>query len=116
MHNFSKFLFLFCTFVSIEAGAQSFSSSPYSRFGVGDLSGSLFQPGIAMGGTSIALRNNHAINSSNPASYTSFDTLSFIFDVAMTGKYVNYATNSMTDENKNVDISYLTMGFPITKW
>jgi hypothetical protein len=116
MHNFSKFLFVFCTFVSIEAGAQSFSSSPYSRFGVGDLAGSLFQPGIAMGGTSIALRNNHAVNSSNPASYTSFDTLSFVFDIATTGKYVDYITSSQSENNKNVGVSYLTFGFPVTKW
>lgn len=105
-----------CALLGFKASAQSFTSSPYSRFGVGDLAGNAFQPGVAMGGTGIALRSNHSINSLNPASYTAFDTLSFVFDVTVIGKFTKYQTESQSNRINNVDLSHFSAGFPITKW
>jgi hypothetical protein len=105
-----------CALLGIKASAQSFTSSPYSRFGLGDIAGNAFQPGVAMGGTGIALRTNHSINSINPASYSAFDTLSFIFDVTVIGKFTTYKTDLQSNKINNVDLSHFSAGFPITKW
>ncbi|MBI5538604.1 MAG: hypothetical protein HY951_00985 [Bacteroidia bacterium] len=109
-------IIILCAMLGIKAGAQSFSSSPYSRFGIGDLAGNSFQPGLAMGGTGIALRSNHAINSINPASYTAFDTLSFIFDISVTGRFTTYKSDAVSNKVNNIDLSHFSAGFPVTKW
>jgi len=116
MKKIHKVILLACSVLSLQASSQSFTSSPYSRFGVGDIAGNAFQPGLAMGGTGIALRSNHSINSINPASYTAFDTLSFVFDIAVTGKFVNYKTDLQENKHQDVDISHFSAGFPVTKW
>ena len=68
-----------CAAVSAHGQAAG-TYTPYSIYGVGDLS----QPGTAynktMGGVGIALRNNSYINVTNPASVTARDSLSFMSD------------------------------------
>ena len=73
-----------CTF------AQSSTNSPYTRFGFGDLSDQVFTSNAAMGGVGNALRSSRHINPMNPASYTSVDSLSFMFDIGFSMKSSNY--------------------------
>jgi hypothetical protein len=101
---------------SIQLFSQSFSNSPYSRFGIGDISGITYSPGIAMGGTGIALRSNHFINPVNPASYTSFDSLSFIFDIGGTNRTDIFKTQNTTLKNNRTEMTYFSIGFPVTHW
>lgn len=96
--------------------AQSFTNSPYSRFGLGDLSGCSYQPGIGMGGAAVSLRSNHFINQVNPASHTAFDSLSFIFDIALTTRIETFSTNEHKINRGNTDVSFFSLGFPVTKW
>ncbi len=70
---------------------------------------------LGMGGVGTAMRDNNAIFFSNPASYSSLDTTSFIFDFG-----VDYSINSLksdgikyTSEDMNFD--HLLLGFPIAK-
>ena len=58
-------------------------SSPYSRYGLGDLQSSAFGRATAMGGAGIASRYNLQINSANPASYTAIDSLNFLFEFGL---------------------------------
>ena len=72
----------------LTAGAQSVDpsstvNSPYTRYGLGDLSEQVFANNAAMGGVGYALRTSEHINPINPASYTAVDSLSFMFDVGM---------------------------------
>lgn len=68
-----------------------------------------------MGGTAIAQRSNHSINSINPASYTAFDSMSFVFDISLTNTYTNYITNSQSSKDHNIGINHYAIGFPVTK-
>ncbi len=111
----NKIALLLCSILSLYAGAQSFTSSPYSRFGVGDVNSNSFQPGLAMGGTAIAQRSNHSVNCLNPASYTAFDSLSFVFDISVTNKNIKYLTNNQTSSDYNTGLNHFAAGFPITK-
>ncbi len=116
MHKTVILLIFFCAFLSVKVNAQSFSSSPYSRFGIGDISGISYVPGLGMGGTGIALRSNHFVNNSNPSSYTSFDTLSFIFDLGVTGRFETFSTNQQKQKVNNIDLTNFSTGFPVTRW
>ena len=58
--------------------AQISTSSPYSRFGLGELQQNIFPEFNAFGGASTALSNPKSVNPSNPASYSSFAPNSFL--------------------------------------
>lgn len=92
------------------------TSSPYSRFGLGDLQPYSFGRTAAMGGASLASRNKQQINTSNPASFTSVDSLGFMFEFGVSGKFANYS-NDITSMNANdFNFNYFAMNFQITNW
>jgi hypothetical protein len=69
----------------------------------------------ALGGTSYALKNNLFINYKNPASYTAFDSLSFIGDAAF---FVSFGNLKTAEQEQRADVArfgYLTIGLPVTK-
>jgi len=83
--------------VLVLLGLSGFSqnnntTSPYSRYGLGDLHHYGYGRTAAMGGASIGSRHSVQINSANPASYNSNDSLSFIFDFGIDGKYSTLGT------------------------
>jgi hypothetical protein len=96
--------------------AQVRPGSPYSRFGIGDLHRLSNARNLSMGGVSIALRDKGGINYSNPASYTAFDSLSFIFEGGMINHYASTRTNELQATNNYISLGYLLFGFPVTEW
>jgi len=68
-----------------------------------------------MGGTGTAMRDNNSIYFTNPASYSSFDTTSFLFDFGLDYS-ISYLSNG-TDNHKSDDLNFdhLMMGFPLAK-
>ena len=96
--------------------AQSSTSSPYSRYGIGDINDKGFGQNKALGGIALGLRSSEHINLTNPASYTSFDSLSFIFDVGVKGKQTTFKSDKIEHTVNNINLSYIAMGFPVTKW
>ena len=98
------------------ANAQVNTSSPYSRYGLGELRRPGFTSNIALGSSGIALRLPNQINYINPASYTSLDSLSFIFDFGVNGSYTLYKTSSSETQLSNYNIDHIAIAFPVTKW
>jgi hypothetical protein len=92
------------------------TTSPYSRFGLGDLQPYSFGRTTAMGGASLASRNNQQINTSNPASYTAVDSLSFLFEFGVYGKFSRYSNDINKMEANDVNFRYFAMNFQITNW
>src|SRR6056297_555369 len=92
------------------------TTSPYSRFGLGDLQPYSFGQTTAMGGASFASRNNQQINTSNPASYTAVDSLSFLFEFGVYGKFSQYSNDINKMEANDVNFRYFAMNFQITNW
>ncbi|MCC8154789.1 MAG: outer membrane protein transport protein [Tannerellaceae bacterium] len=95
--------------------AQNNTNSPYTRYGYGELADRSFGAGRAMGGVGIGLRSSKQINPMNPASYTSIDSMTFIFDFGVAGQlsWFNDGINSQSNINGNVE--YIALQFPITK-
>ena len=102
--------------VSVSAQEGTYGSySPYSIFGIGDLSkeGSAFNK--SMGGVGIATRNRRFINYTNPAAVTARDSLSFMADFGLEQNNKMFAQGDIRSGNNTFNIHNLVMSFPIWK-
>lgn len=95
---------------------QSVINSPYTRFGIGEISRNGFNNSIALGGISTGLRVKNQINYMNPAAISAQDTMSFIFDVGINGISKTLETNTSSAEFTNFAFDHLAMSFPLKKW
>ena len=87
--------------------------SPYSVFGIGDISkqGTAFNK--SMGGVGIATRNRRFINYMNPAAVTARDSLSFMADFGLAQKNTIYRQGDLRSSNNTFNIYDFIMSFPI---
>src|SRR5512133_1215368 len=112
---------LIVVMVLIICGLSGFAqnnntTSPFSRYGIGDLHHYGYGRTAAMGGASLGSRHAVQINSANPASYTANDSLSFIFDFGIDGTLSNYKSNFGTLKTDNINFRYFSLSWPVTKW
>jgi hypothetical protein len=113
-HRFlTGILLLSITFNSL---AQSGLNSPYSAFGLGQLYHVNNVPNKSMGGISLGTRNNFSVNINNPASYSGFDSTSFVFEGGIAGYSTTLQTHDLRSSNFNVSFSHLLFGFPVASW
>jgi hypothetical protein len=104
-------------FCGISGFAQNNNTtSPFSRYGIGDLHPYGYGRTAAMGGASLGSRHAVQINSANPASYTALDSLSFVFDFGIDGTFSRYKSDRATLGTKDVNFRYFSMSWPVTKW
>ena len=92
------------------------TTSPFSRYGIGDLNHYGYGRTSAMGGASLGSRHAVQINSANPASYNANDSLSFIFDFGIDGTFSKYKSNSGTMSANDINFRYFSLSWPVTKW
>lgn len=92
------------------------TTSPYSRFSLGDLHSGTLGRSAAMGGAILGSRNNLQVNLNNPASYTSVDSLSFIFDFGLDADFANYKTDISSLSTNDINFKYFAFSFPVTHW
>ena len=112
-----KYSLLFLLALQITfLSAQVNSSSPYSRYGIGDISNNGFGQSQAMGGIGIGVRTNKHINVLNPASYTSVDSLAFLFEFGLENQFKMFSTTNETSSSNYANLQYLAFEFPVTKW
>lgn len=104
-------------FVGTNVYAQSDLSSPYSRFGLGDINtGSPNTILKGMGGISNAISSHNILNPNNPASFGAIDSLSFLFDAGFYIKTASYTTSNLTENGSNASFDYASVGLSATKW
>lgn len=101
--------------LSVTMMGQNMTSSPYSRYAYGDLNENVPTGYRAMGGVGFGMRNNRAINPSQPASYTACDTLTFMFDLAASANWSRYRDAGGMKNKANGNLEYVTMQFPLYK-
>ncbi len=95
--------------------AQNSTSSPYSGFGIGELETTSGGRNTAMGQTGIALRSGIVLNTANPASLTTIEPQSFLFDIGLNYKYTNLENSTKSVDVSDGNLSWLQLGFPVTK-
>lgn len=98
------------------ANSQNNTNSPYTRFGYGDVSDTNNGEQSAMGGVSIGTRSSSSINTVNPASYSSVDSMTFMFDIGSAALLSHFSESSGSVTKFNANLEYITMQFPLAKW
>ena len=98
--------------VSAQDGTYG-AYSPYSIYGIGDISqeGSAFNK--SMGGVGLATRNRRFINYMNPAAVTSRDSLSFMADFGLEQSNKIYRQGDLRSAHNTFNIHNFVMSFPI---
>ncbi len=101
---------------NIFSFSQSVTNSPYTRFGIGEIDRNGFNHSVAMGGLSTGLRTKNQINYLNPAAINAQDTMSFIFDVGISGILKDLSTETSSSEFNDFSFDHLAISFPIKRW
>lgn len=104
--------------VSTTVLAQGRVGSPYTRYGIGDVTTSTLTRNNSMGGVSYTLPYNNGINYINPAAVADIDTLTFIFDFGLNGGVRMYSIDepSSSQSKSDIHLSHMNFGFAVTKW
>ncbi|MDR2920223.1 MAG: hypothetical protein LBV72_12780 [Tannerella sp.] len=101
-------------FVNVSLIAQNSTNSPYTRYGFGSIADRSFGAGRSMGGIGYGLRSSRQINPMNPASYSSMDSLTFLFDAGATIHRSWYDDGLYSQKDINGNFEYAAMQFPLT--
>lgn len=99
-----------------SAMAQSTSSSPYSRFGLGDLQEPLLPQNRAMGGIAVGIQQlggYHNINVVNPASYSAIRLT--VVDIGAYANLTTLSNSSLKEKSNNFRMSHLALAIPVSK-
>lgn len=112
----NSLIILFIIFSSKINFSQTLTSSPYSIFGIGEINAKGSSMNSAMGGSGIALKSVNGLNSINPASYNSIDSMFFIYEIGIIGKYSNYTTEFKAQDQIVGNLCYFSLGFRAKDW
>jgi hypothetical protein len=96
-----------------SAQSSAATSSPYSRYGIGDLQFRGFAQNFAMGGLGQGLRNASGINFLNPASYSAVTLTTF--EGAVNTNFITYRNSSLSQQANTTNLAYLALAFPVSK-
>jgi hypothetical protein len=111
------FKIVICSFllgIGLSANAQSGTVSPYSRFGLGDLSNVSTVSEFGMGGISLALTDSTRFHTGNPANLTNIHRTIFQFGVF--GELVSLNSNTANTNRNTSNLNYMAIAFPVAKW
>jgi len=112
-----KLVFLWAIFGMIPGMslAQNSTNSPNTRYGYGSLADKAFISQRGMGGIGYGLRNPQMINPMNPASFSAVDSMTFMFDLGVSGQMSWLQDSFGKQQYKNGNLEYLAMQFPVAK-
>lgn len=104
-------------FVATGVFAQADVNSPYSLFGVGQLSDKAMNVRLkGMGGIGNAMYGGGLINTCNPATLAKMDSLAFLFDAGVYFKSSTFSTSTKSERGANASFDYVAFAFGITDW
>ena len=101
----------FATFISLVALAQGSTNSPYSQYGLGTVADAATGFNRAMNGLGIGYRSGSIVNYLNPASYSAVDSLTFLFDVGMSGQIANFEQSGKRLNANSACVEYVAASF-----
>jgi hypothetical protein len=114
-----KCVFFFAlVFISLSSFSQSITSSPYSRYGLGDLQAPGLAQNFALGGGGIGWRSDTLtpsyINTINPASYSAMRITAI--ETGLMSSYTQFNGEGQKYALNNTSFSYLAVGVPVKRW
>ena len=120
MIKYFRFIVLFLlTAVALGANAQSTAttSSPYSRYGIGDINPMLMPQNIGMGGISVGtnrINSFNTINTVNPAAYGMINLTTIDVGAQMTFDHLE-KTGLPSQSNFDFKLSHINFAIPVSK-
>ena len=116
MQNKLAILTVVLLLFSVQTFSQINTSSPYSRFGIGDTENLTLGKSLAMGGTSVAVRSPYEINIVNPASYSAIPIQSFLFQLGVRSRMVDYSTTNNSTTKYDNGLLSINAAFKLNKY
>ena len=117
-HVIVLFVLLIVLFTQNYIQAQNSIASPYSRYGIGEVTAKGFGQHFAMGGTVVAIQSDsipyYFINNGNPASYSTMRLTTA--DLGMNYTRLKLGNNTVKTTANSASIGYIAMAFPLKKW
>jgi len=104
------------TFFGTALHAQNSSTSPYSRYGIGDLLFNGFSKNLGMGGIGQGVNQSLNLNPLNPASYSGLWLTTYEAGVNMSLEQI--ASDKIVQSSNTASLGYFAFGFPVKtkKW
>lgn len=99
-------------FVHAQEGTYG-AYSPYSIYGIGDISKEGTAYNKSMGGVGVATRNRRFINYLNPAAVTARDSLAFMADFGLSQTNKIFSQGNLKSAHNTFNIYDFVMSFPI---
>lgn len=109
------FLAVIASVLVSSAFAQSGTNSPYSQFGLGILAEQSSGFNRGMNGLALGFHDGNQVNYLNPASYSRLDSVTFLFDVGMSGQITNFSENGTKRNIKQANFEYVVAGFRLAR-
>lgn len=109
----SVFVALMCCGIAVAQSTGTYST--YSRFGFGLAGDEVTGFNRGMGGVGIALHSSNRLNSLNPASYATIDSLSFLFDVGASFSFGQHTQGKGKVYTRGASFEYVVAGFRLRK-
>lgn len=110
---------LLFVFTGLVLFCQNLNTSPYTRFGLGEINKPITTHYQGMGGLSVSYSDFHMVNISNPATYSTLRKNNPVFDLGISGKMSNYKAESNgeinTSQGNNFLLNNMILGLPVTK-
>ena len=117
-HRFSLLLITFYLINSFTTSYAQSTSSPYSRYGIGDVNDRNTGQTMSMGGANIAVQSDTTplffINSNNPASYVSARLTTA--EIGLNYNRVQLENSTSKSILNNASLGYWAMVFPLKRW
>ncbi|MDD2385666.1 MAG: hypothetical protein PHP52_02665 [Bacteroidales bacterium] len=109
---------LFLLSIGVAVFAQGRVGSPYTRYGIGDITRSTLTRNNSMGGLSYTLPYANGINYANPAAVGEIDSLTFILDFGINGgaRLFQISDPEYSQVKSDFHLSHINFGFAVTKW
>lgn len=98
------------------ARAQKGTSSPYSVFGLGEISNGQYAYFMGMGNALTANTDSTIVNQNNPASYSYISRFRPLFQIGVNGKFSTYTEEGQNPSSvSQFGLSQFQLGLPIAK-
>ncbi len=115
MHRTLKLLFTAILILSSVGtlDSQNRTSSPFSRYGLGELTPQGYGRNTAMGRTGIGIRTSQYLNNMNPAAYSAIDSMSFFFEAGLEAKIQRISTGQNYQDFSDINFDHFAFGFGV---
>ncbi len=106
---------LLVVFQGYIVSSQTRIVSPYSRFGLGEITFNQNFRNLGLGGIGVGYSSNHSVNFINPASYSALDSASLVLEGTMFSHFYQQKTTSKKQSGNYSSLTNLSFAFPLNK-